>query len=465
MFLVLRLREIILRDNGKMDLLSVVPDILQTVSAETHSLKNNVHLPGFYATVLTVLFVELVSVSFAHVSSNFPSCRLKSEAIEELALDVVEDVSVLSDKPADMMSWSNCENELFALLRSSDRRASLSEFSVSDRVFVPVIPDTDAVAEFVPPVFASGGGGGGPCKCCIMPARILCALVVSPEESADSREFKSVSSGLAPDAEELPEDDSRLDRISDKILEALVVSPDERADCRSFNSLTSELLPEVLASGGGGGGGPCRCCMIPERMLCALVVSPDERADCSEFKSVSSGLVPDAEELPEDDSRLDRISDKMLDALVVSPEERAVCSSFNSLTSELLPVLPVALTESFASGGGGGGGPCRCCMIPARMLCALVVSPDEMAFPSAVRSLARGLESLLVLSDELVDCTSWSNCEKELLELERFPDSSACKSVLRSVEIVQKSPLDSVVDDPPNKLLVWLPDDEFMSIL
>jgi len=240
----------------------------------------------YYAFALMVL--EFVVVKFAHMSINFPSWKLsKPDAMEELVVEPLES----SVEPKDWISCNSCENRLFADVRSSDKRALLREFSVSDNVSaLLVMPDTEAVDEPAPAIFISGGGGGGPCICCMIPARILCALSVSPDESASSREFKSVSSGLTPDAGELPEDDSRFDSISDKILDALVVSPEDRADCKSLNSPDSEPLPvmplivvsfEAPAISGGGGGGPCMCCMIPERMLCALSVSPDESASSS----------------------------------------------------------------------------------------------------------------------------------------------------------------------------------------
>jgi len=66
--------------------------------------------------------------------------------------------------------------------------------------------------------------------------------------------------------------------------------------------------------------------------------------------------------------------------------------------------------------------------------------------------------------EEPADKISLNSCEKELLELERFPDSSACRSVLRSVEVVLKLLPDSVVDELPDKP-DWLPVDDPVSIL
>ena len=128
-------------------------------------------------------------------------------------------------------------------------------------------------------------------------------------------------------------------------------------------------------------------------------------------------------------------------ALVRSPDERASPRALRSLINAFEPLVELVdvtdavlceLVDVLASGGGGG---CICCMICAKMLWALVKSPDERASPNALRSLANGFVSVLVLDEEAVDeaalfveLTAWKSCiscRNALWAPESLPASSA----------------------------------------
>ena len=155
-------------------------------------------------------------------------------------------------------------------------------------------------------------------------------------------------------------------------------------------------------------------------------------------------------------------------ALVKSPDERASLRVLRELINALELLVDVDAVEALALSEAIVSDGCKCCMICANMLCALVVSPDEIAFSNALRSLANGLEFVLLLDvDEVVDfvlpveltsCTSCSSCENALWALERLPASRACISVFSSAVIVSQLLVEVV--DVVSEIVDLLLDDE-----
>jgi hypothetical protein len=345
---------------------------------------------------LIVLACVLVAIRLVHVSNSFVSSRLKVVLFVSDA-DAVE-LFVPSVELVDCMSCNTSENALLALVRSPDERASLRDLRSLINASEPLVElvDVDALEVLVLSEAVASGG----CICCMICARMVCALVVSPDWRASPSLLRSLARGL----ESVLDEDAVVELVPDvDAVEVLVLS-------------------EAVASGG------CICCMICARMVCALVRSPDWRASSSLFRSLARGL-----ELV-----------LVLDADVVEA---------------------LVLLEVVVSGGG-----CMCCVICARMLWALVVSPDEMAFSNELRSLASGLESMLpldvdeavelVVSVELTACTSCNSCENALWAFERLPASRACISVFSSVLIVSELLVDSTA-----VVVSELVDDDFFCIL
>jgi len=125
-----------------------------------------------------------------------------------------------------------------------------------------------------------------------------------------------------------------------------------------------------------------------------LVSALMSTADEVKVLALSEELVPVA-------CRLVMICSRMASALEVSPDERAFPSAVRSPARVLEPLAKVvdvveSVLADVLSSGGGGGGPCMCCIIFAKMFRALVRSPDEMASPKSFISLAKGLELVLV---------------------------------------------------------------------
>ena len=279
----------------------------------------------------------LVSVSeafrLAHVCSNFSRfCLYVAVVVSDV--DAVE-VPVLSVAPIDWMSCINCANELLALSRFPDERASPNEFKSLARVFealVELVDVTDSALCELPETPASGGGGGRwPCICCMMFAKMLWALVRSPDERESPNALRSSAKGFefvpVPDVDAVelpvlsaaPMDCMSCINCTNELL-ALVRSPDESASPNDFKSLAKVFealvepvdvtdsalweLPETPASGGGGGRWPCICCMMFAKMSWAPVRSPDESESPNALRSLANGfeLVPvadvDAVELP-----------------------------------------------------------------------------------------------------------------------------------------------------------------------
>ena len=114
-----------------------------------------------------MLVCVLVPIRLAHVSSNFPNCRLKLDVLVSDA-DAVE-LLELSVELVDYKSSNSCEKELCALVRSPDERASKSVEKLLDKVLELLVDVTESVLTDS----LAGGGGGGPCMCCMIFAKIL----------------------------------------------------------------------------------------------------------------------------------------------------------------------------------------------------------------------------------------------------------------------------------------------------
>jgi len=113
------------------------------------------------AEVLIVLACIPAAVKFVHVSSNFPSSRLKLDDVVEFVSDA-DAVEPLVPPLVDCKSWSSCANESFALVKSFDKSASLSALKSLDTApEMLVLLDVDAVEAVLSEAPASAGGGGG----------------------------------------------------------------------------------------------------------------------------------------------------------------------------------------------------------------------------------------------------------------------------------------------------------------
>ncbi|MDD5169504.1 MAG: hypothetical protein PHN75_11855 [Syntrophales bacterium] len=107
------------------------------------------------------------AIRLAHVCSNFSRLRLKFAALDS----DVDEVELLlpSVELIDCTSCSSCANELLALVRSPDERASPSVLrSLINELesLVELVDVADVVVCEFSEALASGGGGGP--ICCII---------------------------------------------------------------------------------------------------------------------------------------------------------------------------------------------------------------------------------------------------------------------------------------------------------